>query len=59
MYSRDLGFLSMSCGTVIACSLVLMVLSASGPMKNATSLFLESKIALRIHFPVPDKNKNK
>lgn len=59
MYSRDLGFLSMSCGTAIACSLALMVLCASAPMKNARSLFLEPTIALRIHFPVPNKNKNK
>lgn len=57
MYSSDLGFLSMSCGTAIACSLALMLFCASGPMKNARSLFLESTIALRIHFPVPNINK--
>ena len=57
MYSSDLGSLSMSRGTAIACSLALMLFCASGPMKNARSLFLESTIALRIHFPVPNINK--
>ena len=39
--------------------LQLSVNGPSAPMKNARSLFLESTIALRIHFPVSNKNKNK